>query len=91
MKWIGSLCWPGFTVCALALAMSGCAGSLRWPTTGPEAPAMTASGDPIPKVQDCIAINTGTPSKYVCGGKVYTAHELRKKREEAAKAAMASK
>lgn len=73
------------------IALSGCAGTSRtWPTTQPAAPAVASSGTPVPRVQDCIAINTGTPSKYVCGGKTYTSHELRKMREEAAKAASAS-
>jgi len=76
--------------CALLMAFSACSGtSMHWRTTGPETSAVTA-GDLAPKVQDCIAINTGTPSKYVCGGRVYTSHELRKMREDAAaKAAIA--
>ncbi|MGO9057276.1 MAG: hypothetical protein ACLQU2_07795 [Candidatus Binataceae bacterium] len=82
----------GMAACALLMALSGCAGtSLSWPTTQPAAPAVASSGTPVPRVQDCIAINTGTPSKYVCGGKTYTSHELRKMREEqAAKAASAT-
>ncbi len=74
-------------LCALALAISGCAGSsLAWPTSSPPAPLQTAGDTPIPKVQDCININSGTPSKYVCHGKTYTSHELRKLREDAATA-----
>lgn len=73
--------------CVLAIAVSGCAGSsLSWPTTQPAAPMQTAGDKPVPKVQDCININSGTPSKYVCHGKTYTSHELRKAREEAATA-----
>ncbi len=71
--------------CALAIAISGCAGSsLTWPTTQPAAPMQTAGDKPVPRVQDCININSGTPSKYVCHGKTYTSHELRKAREDAA-------
>ncbi len=71
--------------CALAIAISGCAGSsLSWPTTQPAAPMQTAGDKPVPRVQDCININSGSPSKYVCGGKTYTSHELRKLREDAA-------
>ncbi len=78
--------------CALAFAMTGCAGSsLMWPSTSPTVPAATAGDTPIPKVQDCININSGTPSKYVCNGKQYTSHELRKLREDAGKSSMASK
>jgi hypothetical protein len=42
----------------------------------------TAGDKPALRVQDCINIGSGTPSKYVCGGKVYTSHELRKLRED---------
>ncbi len=81
----------GTAACALLTTLSGCAGtSMAWPTTQPAVPAAASAADPPPKVQDCIAINTGTPSKYVCGGKTYTSHELRKMREDAAKAASAS-
>jgi hypothetical protein len=83
---------PAFAACALALAISGCAGSaLMWPASPPAAPAPTAGDKPIPTVQNCININSGTPSKYVCNGKTYTSHELRKLREDAAKAAASSK
>jgi hypothetical protein len=68
-----------------ALAISGCAGSgLMWPTSPPPAPASTAADPPAARVQDCINIGSGTPSKYVCHGKTYTSHELRKMREDAA-------
>lgn len=79
--------------CAFAIALSGCAGSssMNWWTTSPAAPSTTAAGDPVPRVQNCIAINTGTPSKYVCNGKTYTSHELRKIREDAAGGTVASK
>jgi len=82
----------GIAVCALITALSGCAGSsLTWPISQPTAPAMTSSGTPIPRVQDCLSIKQATPSLFVCNGKVYTANELRKLREDqAAKAALAS-
>jgi hypothetical protein len=74
----------------LALVLSGCAASsLTWPGSSP-AVVQTAGDKPVPKVQDCVVINTGTPSKYVCNGKTYTHHELRKLREESASSAMAS-
>jgi len=77
--------------CVLALALSGCAGSsMMWPSS-PPARVQTAGDKPVPRVQDCININSGTPSKYVCGGKVYTSHELRKLREDSASSSMASK
>jgi hypothetical protein len=81
-----NLLGAGVVACALTIALGGCAGSssMNWWTGTPVAPASTASGQPIPRVQDCININSGTPSKYVCNGKTYTHHELRKIREEAA-------
>ena len=55
------------------------------PTTNPSAPVTAADGEPVPRGQDCIArVNVGTPSKYVCDGKTYTSHELRKLREDGA-------
>ncbi len=70
--------------CALALALGGCSSySIDWPTSRPALSAAAAK-DPIPRVQDCININSGTPTKYVCNGKTYTSHELRKIREDAA-------
>lgn len=71
--------------CALLVALSGCAGtSMTWPTSPPVAPAMTASGKPIPRAQDCLNIKQATPSLFICNGKQYTANELRKMRENAA-------
>jgi hypothetical protein len=92
MRNIHRLHRDAIAACALALAISGCAGSsLMWPTTQPSAPGQIAGDKPIPRVQNCININSGTPSKYVCNGKTYTSHELRKLREDGASAAMASK
>jgi hypothetical protein len=71
----------------MALALCGCSTfSSNWPSTQPALSAAAAK-DPIPRVQDCININSGTPSKYVCNGKTYTSHELRKLREDAASSA----
>ncbi len=80
-------------VCAFALALSGCASSwILRPSISPKAPVMAAKGEPVPRVQDCIIIGVSfdTPSKYVCHGKTYTSHELRKLRVEGAGAAVAS-
>ena len=77
---------------AVVIALSGCSSSIYLPSTSPYAPATAATGDPVPRVQNCIAINDAeTPGKYVCNGKTYTSHELRKLREGAANAAVASK
>jgi hypothetical protein len=78
-------------VCALAIALSGCASSsITWPFTSSQARAVASNSDPVPRVQDCIVVAIGTPSKFVCNGKTYTSHELRKMREQAAQSTVAS-
>jgi len=59
----------------LALGLAGCS-SFEWPRTG--------AGYP-PAVQNCGRVSTGTPSKFVCDGKVYTSFELARLREDWAK------
>jgi hypothetical protein len=50
------------------------------------APVASASGQkPIPRVQDCAVLNTGTPSRFACNGKTYTSYQLAKLREDEAK------
>ncbi len=44
-----------------------------------------ASAQPVPRVQDCGVLQTGTPSRFVCNGKVYTSFQLATFREDAAK------
>ncbi len=34
------------------------------------------SSGPYPRVEDCAQIQQATPTKYVCGGKTYTAVQL---------------
>jgi hypothetical protein len=34
------------------------------------------SSGPYPRVEDCMIQQQATPTKYVCGGKVYTAVQL---------------
>jgi len=92
MRKLTNLHWPGLALCALVLTLSGCAGSSinRW-ATSIAAPATIASGASVPRVQDCIRINdVDTPAKFVCNGKTYTSHELRRIRVEAANGAVAS-
>jgi hypothetical protein len=75
----------GLAACALLITLSGCAGSsMSWPTSDPAAPAMASSGKRFPRAQDCICIKQATPTQFVCNGKVYTANDLRKMREDAA-------
>ena len=61
----------------LALGLAGCSsGSFEWPRTG--------AGTP-PAVQNCGLVSIGSPSKFVCDGKVYTSFELTRLREDWAK------
>jgi hypothetical protein len=49
----------------LMLMSSGCAGHNPLLSSGPS-----------PRVEDCAQIQQATPTKYVCGGKVYTSIQL---------------
>ncbi len=92
MKSTSTLIASAAAAAALAAVLCGCAGSsMRWPTSQPAAPMPVAGDKPVPRVQDCININSGTPSKYVCNGKTYTSHELRKMREDATSTQSSSK
>jgi len=86
MKTLHSFYRSQIAVGVMLIALSGCAGtSMPWWTSQPAAPIATPGDKPIPRVQDCVTIGTGTPSKYVCNAKTYTSHELRKLREAASK------
>ena len=57
---------PSVTALALSMfALVGCAG--RNPVL---------SSGPSPRVEDCAQIQQATPTKYVCGGKLYTSIQL---------------
>jgi len=49
-----------------ALVSYGCAGSSN---------PLLSSG-PHPRVEDCALVQQATPSRYVCGGKIYTSVQL---------------
>jgi hypothetical protein len=49
----------------LTLALSGCSGRNPFLSYGP-----------TPRVEDCAQIQQATPTKYVCGGKIYTSVQL---------------
>jgi hypothetical protein len=64
-----------------AAVLGGCAAIGQAQT-----PVASASGPkPIPRVQDCAVLNTGTPSRFACNGKVYTSYQLAKLREDEAR------
>ena len=67
--------------------LAGCATVTSKPAAqqGPGAAAIQAAANPIPRVQDCGVLNTGTPSRFACDGKVYTSFQLAKLREDEAK------
>jgi hypothetical protein len=64
-----------------ATAVCGCASQTARPSS--QAPQVAAT--PIPYVQNCAVLNTGSPSRFACNGKVYTSFQLAKIREEEAK------
>ena len=77
------------TLCVLGTALTACT-SLKTQfsgpaTTSPNPSLSQAVAKPIPRVQDCGVLNTGTPSRFVCNGKVYTSYQLAKLREDEAK------
>jgi len=55
----------GLLAVAASAGLAGCAMSNPIVSSGPE-----------PRVEDCALIQQATPSRYVCGGKVYTAIQL---------------
>jgi len=76
------------TVMATALTvLAGCAGTTsRYAVSQGSAGAKSqAVAKPIPRVQDCGVLQTGTPSRFVCNGTVYTSFQLAKSREEEAR------
>jgi hypothetical protein len=72
---------------AALATLAGCASftSLSTGTWGGGGNASQASAQQIPRVQDCAVLNTGTPSRFACNGKVYTSFQLAKLREDEAK------
>jgi len=85
MKRIDQLLGSAVVVTALA-ALAGCAGIASGSTVS-QAPGGTSQAAvvPVPRVQSCGVLQTGTPSRFVCNGKVYTSFQLAKLREDEAK------
>ena len=59
---------------AMAALGAGCAEVA--PATAPASGTTAQAGQP--HIWDCGLVSTGSPSKYVCNGKVYTAFQLAK-------------
>jgi hypothetical protein len=81
---------------ALSLMSAGCASSAAsgsntaQPEDPPQAVKTTATpagskSAQVPRVQECGVVAISSPPKYVCGGKVYTATQLAKIRNDEAK------
>lgn len=73
---------------ALAALLSGCSyltGSVASRGNAAQSPGAIAQATPIPRVQNCAVLFTGTPSRFACNGKVYTSYQLAKIREDQAK------
>jgi len=61
---------------AMAALGAGCA-NISWPAMATPATGTTAQAEQ-PHIWDCGLVSIGTPSKYACNGKVYTAMQLAK-------------
>ncbi len=73
------------------LTLIGCA-NLSSPFAAPPSPVSSQASAKIgPRVQNCGVLNTGTPSRFVCNGKVYTSYQLAKLREDEAKKSASTK
>jgi hypothetical protein len=73
----------------LAFTLAACATQTN-PIT-PSSATPEAAATPIPYVENCAVVSIGSPSKFACNGKVYTAFELAKIREQVAKNLASSK
>ena len=68
------------TLVTLAALACGCASmSPIGPT--PAGGTAQASAKPVPRVQDCGVLSSGSPSRFVCNGKGYSSYQLAKLRE----------
>jgi hypothetical protein len=72
--------FPALAAALVAATLAGCAA-----LGGPNYVASANSSKSVPRVQDCGVLNTGSPSRFVCNGKVYTSFQLAKLREDEAK------
>jgi hypothetical protein len=77
----------------IAVAMAGCTSHYSGDNFPPQGAAMVrgnfpppgaamVNGKPYPppRVQDCTMIQSSSPTKYVCNGKVYTTFDLNRMR-----------
>jgi hypothetical protein len=75
--------WAAVPVVTAVLSVMSCAAAAQ---------PRSAKADPAPPaLRDCGIVSIGSPSKYICHGKVYTAYQLQHLREKAAAQAGAAK
>jgi hypothetical protein len=72
---------------SMAVLLAGCA----YQAIPGRSPGAIAQATPVPRVQNCAVLNTGTPSRFACNGKVYTSFQLAKIREDEATKSAAGK
>jgi hypothetical protein len=68
---------------AIALTLAGCSSSSSTSGGGfppPGAAMVNGKPWPPPRVQDCTLIQSSSPTRYVCNGKVYTTFDLNRMR-----------
>jgi hypothetical protein len=64
------------------IAVAGCAGMQPHSGGGTSYQQLAAADSPPPMVQNCGIVGIGSPTKYACGGKVYTSFDLLKLRQD---------
>jgi hypothetical protein len=70
--------------CVAALAVAGCS-AMGFGTKSAPPQQVSMASTPPPIVQNCGIVSIGSPTKYVCNGKVYTSFDLANLREDWAK------
>ena len=67
-------------------APAGCAFNRSTPSLA----SASAGISPLPLVRNCAVLQTGSPSRFACNGRIYTSFQLAKLREDAAKGSTAA-
>jgi hypothetical protein len=64
---------------AVTITAAGCA-EVQSTISPAWTPTQTAGTARVPRVEDCAIVGISSPSKFACGGKVYTSFQLAKLR-----------
>ncbi|MGO9453396.1 MAG: hypothetical protein ACLQDV_20465 [Candidatus Binataceae bacterium] len=83
-RWESKFLRAGIAGGIIAVALAGCSTSGGGNLPPPAATAVAGAKpvEPPPDVHDCAVVSMGSPTKYVCNGKIYTTFELTKMRED---------